>query len=99
MLKPLLKKSGRFLDEPHEKLMAISVLIVLFSAVYYQMHLRSREHFRTDRYETLGYNHFLWYSLMINFTMPLGDIYPHTDAAKVVTGVQGALFWIVMLSF
>jgi hypothetical protein len=100
MLKSLLKKSGRFLDEPHEKLITISVLVLFFSAVYHNMHLQNPvAHFQSDRYETLGYNHFLWYSLMINFTMPLGDIYPLSDAAKVVTGIQGALFWIVVLSF
>jgi len=99
MFKPLLNKSGKFLDEPHEKLTAISVLIVFFSIVYHQMYLRNKAHFDSSKYEKLHYNHFLWYSLMINFTMPLGDIYPLSDASKVVTGIQGALFWIVMLSF
>lgn len=72
-------------------------MILLFSVIYYQMYLHEKTHFRSE-YTELTYGHFLWYSVMINFTMPMSDILPYTNITKVITGLQGFLFWFVMLS-
>ena len=79
--------------------MTMMLLIVVFSAVYYQMYIQNARHFESSKYPSLTYYHFLWYSLMINFTMPLGDIYPLSDAAKAVTAMHGIIFWSTMLVF
>lgn len=72
---------------------------MVFSVIYYSLYVYDKKHFQSDKYDPLTYGHFLWYSLMINFTMPLSDIYPYTHTAKAITGVQGFMFWFTMLGF
>lgn len=75
------------------------LLILVFSTVYHQMYLHHTKHFESSKHPSLTYAHFVWYALMINFTMPMGDIYPFTDTAKAVTAVQGMLFWYIIAAF
>jgi hypothetical protein len=103
-LKNTMDQQRQVFDEPHEKLIAILILIVAYSFIYYSLYLRDPIHFNFDssKYKNtslnINYGHFLWYSCMLNFTMPLGDIYPQSPVSKAITVSQAGMFWLVMLS-
>lgn len=98
-LKRTMHQQSKVFDEPHEKLMAILILIITYSFIYYSIYLRDPTvHFESSKYETMSYGHFLWYSCMLNFTMPIGDIYPQSPLCKAITVSQAGMFWLVMLS-
>lgn len=102
---------GRMFNEPHEKFMAIVLIVLVYSVIYYMVYKSSttathilnkeNEHFEnTKNKETsLSFGHFVWYSCMVNFTMPFGDIFPKSSFAKALCVSQASLVWIVMLSY
>ena len=87
------------IDEPHEKLYAFVLLIILFSFVHYQIYVKypADTHYKSSHQKPLTYIDFLWYSAMVTFTMPMGDIHPQSGLARTATGVQGAIFLTVLL--
>jgi len=99
MIASLFKKRNKLVDEPHEKVYALAISIVFFSLLYYYIHLNNPEHFGfNDSFpKEITYKHFLWYSTMINFTMPLGDVRPQSDLSRLLTVTQGVVFWTIML--
>ena len=95
----MIKSVGIYLNKPHEKMFAVAVLVIVFSAMYHTLYTLDKNHFHSEKYDELTYGHFLWYSLMITFTMPFGEIYPYTHTSKALTGMQGVMFWFTMLGF
>jgi len=93
----LVKEFSERFDEPHEKLIHILLSVIIFSFVYYALYLRNPKHF-THEIKDIKYEHFLWYSLTLNFTIPFGDIYPDTGEAKLLTSMHAIFFWFIMLS-
>lgn len=85
------------IDEPHEKLYTVSLLIIVFSFVHYSIYLRGSENYVSSTKKELTYADFLWYSLMVMLTMPMGDIHPASGIARAATGIQGAVFLTVIL--
>ena len=88
--------TSRF-DEPHEKLIHILVSVILFSFIYYALYKQNARHFKHE-IKDIRYEHFLWYSLTLNFTIPFGDVYPESGEAKLVSSMQAIFFWFIMLS-
>ena len=84
-------------DEPHEKLINILLSVIIFSFLSYALYLRNPKHFKHE-IKDIRYEHFLWYSLTLNFTIPFGDIYPESGEAKLLSSIQAILFWFIMLS-
>ena len=96
-LPKFIKDFSKKFDEPHEKLVNILLSVIVFSFLYYALYLRNHKHF-THKGKKLKYEHFLWYSLTLNFTIPFGDIYPESGEAKLLSSVQAIIFWFIMLS-
>ena len=99
---------SRAFDEPHEKLIAIVITILVYSVIYYMAYNNNKafdkhgvhfEYTRNDMKTPLTFGHFLWFSCMINFGMPLGDIFPTTYFAKALCVSQASIVWIIMLSY
>lgn len=84
-------------DEPHEKLVNILVSVIVFSFIYYALYKQNPKHFKHE-VQDIRYEHFLWYSLTLNFTIPFGDIYPESGEAKLLSSMQAIFFWFIMLA-
>jgi hypothetical protein len=93
----LIKDFSKRFDEPHEKLVNILVSVIIFSFIYYALYIQNARHFKHD-IKNVRYEHFLWYSLTLNFTIPFGDIYPESGEAKLLTSMQAIFFWFIMLA-
>lgn len=113
-MKRAMGHGSQVFDEPHEKVIAILIVILVYSFLYYGLYARgvsqASTHFEDTKtenasqqkehsYRRLSYGHFLWYSAMITFTMPLGDLYPQSPQAKVLTVSQAAISWLILLSY
>lgn len=90
--------SSRF-DSPHEKFQLITVMLIVFSIMYYVLYLVDNKHYTfSENIQERGYFTFLWYAATTNFTVPLGDVYPVSILAKWLMILHIGLFWLIMLA-
>lgn len=93
-----------FYNEPHEKFLYNILLIFLFSIVYTTLHHFDKNTFKVMIQEqnsaTKSYTYFdfLWFSLMSQFTMVQGNLYPLSTLSKCVIALQSGLFWFVNMA-
>ena len=94
------EKVVKHFDTPLEKFKTVVALTLLFSLVYYVLFTIDNNHFdiAEDKVSGNGYFTFLWLSSTVNFTVPMGDVYPLTVAAKVLFMIHISMFWFVMLA-
>jgi|TARA_B110000879_G_C11047277_1_gene461292 hypothetical protein len=99
-----MKKFSSFMDEPHEKLYINIVSILLFSVIYYKIYLSDRESFvinkDTLKNKTNGeltYTDFLYFAVLLNFTVAFGDIIPSSNTVKLLANIQVVSFWGITL--
>ena len=98
MIKYLIDTFSNRVDEPHEKIIYVLLIMAVFSFMHYGLFLQNRAHYRHENIKQPTYEHFLWYSLTLTFTIPFGDVYPESSEAKMLSGVQAIMFWMVMLA-
>ena len=99
-----MKKFSSFMDEPHEKLYINIVSILLFSVIYYKIYLSDRESFvinkdtlKNKTYGELTYTDFLYFAVLLNFTVAFGDIIPSSNTVKLLANIQVVSFWGITL--
>ena len=103
MIKNILNSVKKSFDEPHEKIYLNIILIVILSAVYYQLYLRDNKSFiinealLKEKEGKLTYFDFLYFSLLTQFTMSFGDIVPFSNEIKAVVSFQSICFWTIAL--
>lgn len=89
----------RFYNDPHEKFLYNIILIVVFGNIYNYLNL---DHFTVmveeNKNKELSAAYFMWFSLMSQFTMGFGDLYPSSNTAKVCVALQSSLFWFINLA-
>jgi hypothetical protein len=98
MIKHLLATLSKGVDDPHEKIIYVLLIIAVFSFMHYGLFLQNRVHYRHENIKQPTYEHFLWYSLTLTLTIPLGDVYPESPESKILSSIQAMLFWMVMLA-
>jgi hypothetical protein len=98
MIKYLIDTFSNRVDEPHEKIIYVLLIMAVFSFMHYGLFLQNRAHYRHENIKQPTYEHFLWYSLTLTFTIPFGDVYPESSEAKLLSAVQAIMFWMVMLA-
>ena len=97
------KKFGnvvKHFDTPLEKFKTVVALTLIFSLIYFVLFTLDNNHFEIagDKVSGNGYFTFLWLSSTVNFTVPLGDVYPLTVTAKILFMLHISMFWFVMLA-
>ncbi|MBG00937.1 MAG: hypothetical protein CL470_01555 [Acidimicrobiaceae bacterium] len=103
MIEEVSKGIRKFLDEPHEKIYLNMILIVIFSVIYYQLYLNDQTSFMVneqllkEKDGKLDYVDFLYFSLLLQFTLSFGDMVPFTKEIKAVSSVQSLIFWAIAL--
>ena len=103
MIEGVSKGIRKFLDEPHEKIYLNMILIVIFSVIYYQIYLNDQTSFMVneqllkEKDGKLDYVDFLYFSLLLQFTLSFGDMVPFTKEIKAVSSVQSLIFWAIAL--
>ena len=86
-------------DTPLEKFKTVILLTLCFSIIYYILFTIDNEHFEiSDKASGNGYFTFLWLSTTVNFTVPIGDVYPLTVASKIMFMLHILMFWFIMLA-
>ena len=98
-LKRQFKSLADHMDSPFEKFRLVSILLVVFSVVYYVLYMIDKRNYVVDKkIQNVNYFTFLWYSTTTNFTVPLGDIYPVSVLAKILMILHIWMFWFIMLA-
>lgn len=99
-----IKKTATFIDEPYEKIYINIASIVLFSIIYYNIYLSDRDSFvvnseilKNKENGELNYTDFLYFTLLLNFTVAFGDVIPSSNTVKLLTGIQVISFWYITL--
>ena len=91
-----------FYNDPHEKFFYNIILILIFAFIYTLMYKSQTKHFtimvNENKKKELNGLYFLWFSLMSQFTMGFGDLYPSSSTAKTVIALQSSLFWFINLA-
>lgn len=103
VMNSFLMKSLSLFDEPHEKITANFILIVVFAGIYYaiyffQHELRDKKVFYTP-YSTKEMNFFdaLYFSFVVHFTLGFGDIFPASSVSRIAVILHTTLFWFINL--
>ena len=80
------------------------VNIVLFSFIYYGVYLKNKDSFMINELmlisreeQELNYYDFLYYSILLNFTISFGDMVPLSTEVKVISSIQTFIFWYIAL--
>ena len=90
-----------FYNEPHEKFLYNIVLILIFSIVYTALYHYDENTFKVvikEKETPYTYMDFLWFSIMSQFTMVQGNLYPLSVTSKCVIALQSALFWFINMA-
>lgn len=90
-----------FYNEPHEKFLYNIVLIFIFSIVYTLLYHYDENTFKVvikEKETPYTYMDFLWFSIMSQFTMVQGNLYPLSVTSKCVIALQSALFWFINMA-
>lgn len=92
-----------FYNEPHEKFLYNIFLIFVFSIIYTTLHYFDETTFKVLIQEknvnkSYTYFDFLWFSLMSQFTMVQGNLYPLSTLSKCVIALQSGLFWFINMA-
>lgn len=94
----LFETFSKKIDEPHEKIVYVLLIMAVFSFLHYGLFLQNGAHYRHTDIKKPTYEHFLWYSLTLTFTIPFGDVYPESTESKLLSAIQATMFWMVMLA-
>ena len=103
VLNSLLLKLFVLIDEPHEKIYANFLLILIFSVVYYLIYiLQSGKNTDGQFYspysnDTLNYFDALYFSFVVHFTLGFGDIFPVSTISRIAVIIHTTLFWFINL--
>jgi hypothetical protein len=94
------EKVVKHFDTPLEKFKTVVALTLIFSLIYFVLFTIDNNHFEIteDKVSGNGYFTFLWLSSTVNFTVPMGDVYPLTVTAKILFIIHISMFWFVMLA-
>lgn len=94
----------KFVDEPHEKIILNAINIIIFSFIYYMIHLYDKNSFMINELmlmdrekQELNYFDFLYYSTLLNFTISFGDMVPLSREMKIVSAIHTFIFWYIAL--
>lgn len=94
----------KYVDEPHEKIILNMINIIIFSFIYYMIHLYDKNSFMINELmlmdrekQELNYFDFLYYSTLLNFTISFGDMVPLCREVKVVSALHTFIFWYIAL--
>jgi|TARA_B110000495_G_C22672821_1_gene397551 uncharacterized membrane protein len=94
----------KYIDEPHEKIILNMINIVIFSFIYYAIHLYDKNSFMINELmlldrekQELNYYDFLYYSTLLNFTISFGDMVPLSKGVKIASAIHTFLFWYIAL--
>jgi hypothetical protein len=100
----LSKKISSFIDEPHEKIYINIANIFIFSIIYYNIYKTDKESFivnkdilKNKKNGELEYTDFLYFTLLLNFTVAFGDIIPRSNSIKILVNIQVFTFWYITL--
>lgn len=102
-MKNIFDRLVKFYNEPHEKFMYNVFLIFLFSIVYTTLYSYDKNTFKVIIQEknpnrSYTYYDFLWFSIMSQFTMVQGNLYPLSTLSKCVISLQSGLFWFINMA-
>ena len=99
-----MKRVSGFMDEPHEKIYINIASILLFSVIYYNIYLSDKENFvinkdtlKNKKNGELTYSDFLYFAVLLNFTVAFGDIIPSSNTVKLLANIQVVSFWGITL--
>ena len=93
------EKVVKHFDTPLEKFKTVIVITLVFSLIYFILYTIDNTHFEiSENVSGDGYFTFLWLSSTVNFTVPMGDVYPLTTSAKILFMLHISMFWFVMLA-
>lgn len=83
------------IDEPHEKIIANIIIILVFAVFYYIIFLFQKE--KTYSVEKVSVFDALYFSFVVHFTLGFGDIFPVSTASRILVIIHTTLFWVINL--
>jgi hypothetical protein len=90
----LINKSSTFMDEPYEKIYINIASIIVFSIIYYSLYKTNKDSFvinkdilKNKTNGVLNYMDFLYFTVLLNFTVAFGDIIPSSNTVKLLTNI------------
>lgn len=94
----------KHLDEPHEKIIANFVLIILFAIIYfvifkfqYKKSGDGKVFYTPYSTEDMTIFDAFYFSFVVHFTLGFGDIFPASTLARVAVILHTTLFWFINL--
>lgn len=104
-MKITFNKLTNFYDEPHEKFIYNIIIILVFSILYTFLYNYDKNNFKIlikeDNYsekDEYSFSYFIWFSLMSQFTMGQGNMYPSSSISKFLIALQSSLFWFINMA-
>ena len=81
-------------DEPHEKIQANIVILIVFAYIYYYLY-----NIDNDTYSVKKFTYFdaIYFSFVVHFTLGFGDIFPVSTKSRTIVMIHTGLFWLINL--
>ena len=92
-LRKLISGITRFVDEPHEKLIFVTLFILGFGILHYMVSMIDEKSYNRK----LSLTDAIYFSSTSLFTLGFGDIYPVRDVSRFFVIFQAYLFWLVVI--
>lgn len=103
VINSLLLKLFILIDEPHEKIIANLVLIIIFAIIYYSIYKiqaeinKEKVLYTPYSKDTLDFFDALYFSFVVHFTLGFGDVFPVSTSARIAVIIHTTLFWFINL--
>ena len=98
VLNSFLLKLFVMVDEPHEKIFANFIIIIVFAVLYYFIQeFESTPLFKPYSKGTVNSFDALYFSFVVHFTLGFGDIFPVSPLARTIVITHTTLFWLINL--
>jgi hypothetical protein len=97
-------KLTNFFNEPHEKFLLNMISILLFGIAYTILYNYDKNNFKilikenNSEKNEYSFFYFIWFSLMSQFTVGQGNMYPSSPISKSLIAMQSSLFWFINMA-
>jgi hypothetical protein len=92
-LRKIINGITRFIDEPHEKLIFVTLFILGFGGIHYIISIIDEKSYN----KKISITDAIYFSSTSLFTLGFGDIYPVRNIARFFVILQAYLFWLVVI--
>ena len=91
MIKKFINSFKSYIDEPHEKIIFITIFLILFGFIHYAI-----SEFQPNSYNTkLTLLDAIYFSSTSIFTLGFGEYYPTSSLSRLITIIQAYVFVII----